>query len=285
MKIKQLLGETLNMAQYLPDVMEMFYGSLVHAIPRITRGSDQTKNLAMTFVHIFSGNMVSFFQDKNTGLKKIKLGRTGGAEALADNGIITMNRRNLYDFMEQIWETLGTRRMSAGKIKASIQDDYVLSQEIRQLCSLILHEITHVYQQYQQELRGLSSREYRSYLSDPRFKDKSGEDEFLQLHRDPKNYGSARYKLLYSASPQEIAAFSNQIAMDIISNNNLDELPIQDLPQARELMTDINTSISQYTHLDPRIPEQAKIYNKYRKQVYQVVDQYLDRLRNSYALS
>lgn len=280
MKIKQLLGETLNMAQYLPDVMEMFYGNLVHAIPQITRDSDQTKALAMAFIPQFSRSMVAFFQDKNTGLKKIKLGRTGGAEALADDGIITMNPRNLYNFMEQIWETLGTRRMSAGKIKANIQDDYVLSQEIRQLCSLILHEITHVYQQYQQELRGLSSREYRSYLSDPRKKDQSGQDEFLQLHRDPKNHGITRYKLLYSASPQEIAAFSNQIAMDIISNNNLDELPIQDLPQARELMTDINAGISQYTHLDPRIPGQAKIYNKYRKQVYQVVDQYLDQLRH-----
>lgn len=144
-----------------------------------------------------------------------------------------------------------------------IQDD------IDKLSSTIVHELTHIVQHSSQSKY---EKEYRSYLDKKKH-------EFWNLAVTPNSERSEeeskRYDVLYYSSPQEIAAFSQQFALDLVNAYRINEyntieglqLVIKEL-DSREITSIINRKmISSFNKPDSK--KEYAVWKRYLKSIYQ----------------
>lgn len=158
-------------------------------------------------------------------------------------------------------------------IKDMLEYSHSYSTIVDELTSTMTHELTHILQHYPQFKKG-RGLEYRSYLDK-----KKG--EFNSIHNATEAGGSysPEWHKLYVASPQEMAARSQQTALEIIRANGLSNI------QRMSQMVNDNEILSQIpSYLDDAYPNATTpkdqwIRNRYAKQIYQEVKRYLDQLR------
>jgi len=155
---------------------------------------------------------------------------------------------------------------------------YIEQPDIRnaidELVSNFIHEMVHIRQNYIQFLNKRYDPEYRSYLD----KEK-GEFNTLARYKSDK---TARYMELYRASPQEITAFSHMAALDVIKSfglntNNLTDIHI---PPNKEVLSKVVEHVKKYYNA-PETFEEKKVYNRYIKQTYLEVEEYLNHIRQN----
>ena len=145
---------------------------------------------------------------------------------------------------------------------------------IDNIVNTVLHELVHVIQHHRQASR--PDTEYRSYLDK-----KKGEFSALHDKDNLSDTEKTRYYDLYLASPQEMAAFSHEMAMYIIRGYDLKRTQnVEDIPKFSE--EDIVDAVKSFIHDRFRDPKNAKeyaVFKRYVKLVYQELDRYIDLLR------
>lgn len=148
--------------------------------------------------------------------------------------------------------------------------EFYNKQNVDDVVNVTIHEAVHLVQHSKQKHRG-EDIEYRSYLG----KQKEFGDAMDNIRNDTP---SKRDEQLYYASPQEIAAYSHNIALNIISNNKLDK------NNKRISSTEISTYVKEYLQQifpDLSSPKIRTIFNKYQKRVYLELDRYLQNIHGN----
>ena len=153
--------------------------------------------------------------------------------------------------------------------------DYTNTQ-IRDIISVLVHELVHVMQHKAQYNKGRTDTEYRSYLDK-----KKG--EFYSKHQaTSKAAEDDRYYDLYYSSPQEISAFAHQAALSVIQNYYMDDVDnVEDLRSytselnPRDIMSAIEERIGE-RFKKPRNPKELTVYKRYVKLVYLEVQRYIE---------
>jgi hypothetical protein len=238
-------------------------------------------------------------------LKKLKIGVTNvkfkylpetiSAHVLPDSNIIEINQSFLKymseliidRLMESVMDNIYYPEEKAIKFfeiseKASQKDNHwfitvvadarKLPDTIREISSVIVHELVHVVQHHSQRGREGFDTEYRSYLDK-----KKGEFYNLASGSRSSNEDS-RYDKLYYASPQEITAFAHQFALGILRSwdvdnaESVDQLPTMgaDGVDHKEIVASINRNMVRKFN-NPDNPQEMKVYKRYLKLIYQEV--------------
>jgi hypothetical protein len=147
-----------------------------------------------------------------------------------------------------------------------------LPDTIKEISSVVVHELVHVVQHHSQRDREGFDTEYRSYLDR-----KKG--EFYNLASGSRSSDQdSRYDKLYYASPQEITAFAHQFALDILRSwdvdnaESVDQLPTMgaDGVDHKEIVASIQRGIVRKFN-NPDNPKELKVYKRYLKLIYQEV--------------
>jgi hypothetical protein len=151
---------------------------------------------------------------------------------------------------------------------------------IKKISSIVIHELVHVLQHAAQYDRGREETEYRSYLD-------KRKGEFVDLHH--KKYAQEKnsdeedtdlqdkYNRYYRASPQEIAAFAHQAALQVIDDygfsdvTNPDELTLSD----DSIIYSVDW-ITGRVFSKPKTPKEAMVRKRYMKLVYLEVKRYIE---------
>lgn len=150
---------------------------------------------------------------------------------------------------------------------------------VKQITSTVLHELVHVIQHNQQELRGRDSTEYRSYLDK-----RKGEFRDIVDREDAEGADGrddARYYDLYLSSPQEIAAFAHEAALQIIRDYGFDRATsVEDLERVspRSIMLAAD-KVSGGRFKTGRNRKEVPVRKRYLKLVYQEVQRYIDHVK------
>ncbi len=242
-------------------------------------------------------------------VKKFKFMDTGDAYGQAGTSSIDINenlikavaRKAVDNLVEATLSSYGEGELVGGfwyminSIKRG-EKDYVHvifernEERINLIASTIVHEVVHVLQHKRQKDVKRPGTEYRSYLDK-----KNG--EFVGLHNrrgskaaknklSPEEEG--RYFDLYYASPQEIASFSNEIAIKIIRDFGIDGArSIEDLNNAASAVD--AESVIDYVreHLKDRFkaPENKReyaVFKRYVKLTYAALQSWLDKQRERF---
>lgn len=183
---------------------------------------------------------------------------------------------------KQLWIELDNLSTTTDWLESDISMPVEPSKEpvgntLYRIISVFIHEITHVHQDYQQRGRKDKDTEYRSYLN----RVKKEFAKLIQADNEGKKLSpeeQERLAQLYYASPQEIAAFSNQIALRIAETSGL--LKMTDINEIQNLKINsqlISSMISHYVDHKLHktdIPSRLKtlVINRYMKRVYQALD-------------
>lgn len=157
-----------------------------------------------------------------------------------------------------------------------------IKSTVQRLASISLHELVHVLQHNQQQVAGRADTEYRSYLDKYKgeFNGLSADDETNAVSSDT----SERRWQLYLASPQEIAAFAHEIALQVIRDYGFDQAM-----SAEELTAFDATSIADAVNAKlagrfskPSNPKEVMVRKRYLKLVYQEIVRYIEHRLSSF---
>lgn len=151
--------------------------------------------------------------------------------------------------------------------------EYAESIVIGPIVSVIVHELVHVVQHKAQFEKGKDRTDYRSYLEK-----KKGDFYKLTTTGSPAQRSTPQYTDMYYASPQEVAAFSHEIAIKIIKSHGYDTLKKGDeIPRIdpNKLILEINNRLGNRFHV-PRNDKEKLVYRRYIKLVYQEVQRYIE---------
>lgn len=242
-------------------------------------------------------------------VKKFKFTDTGDAYGQAGISSIDVNENLIKAVAKQAIENLVEATLSSygeGELTGGFwyminsirrgEKDYVgamferCDKKINLIASTIVHEVVHVLQHKRQKDVKRPGTEYRSYLDK-----KNG--EFVDLHNrrgskaaknklSPEEEG--RYFDLYYASPQEIASFSNEIAVKIIRDFDIDGArSVEELNRAASTVD--AESVIEYVrnHLKDRFkaPENKReyaVFKRYVKLTYAALQSWLDKQRERF---
>jgi hypothetical protein len=162
------------------------------------------------------------------------------------------------------------------------------NETIEKLASILVHELVHVIQNNQQELKGIKKNdsEYRSYLDTRKGEfrdmvDKRWASNNVNPEEDEKYYN------MYMASPQEISAFSHEIALYIIEFNELnDATTVEELNELvrgieSQQIVQVVSEFIQHRFRDPKNIREYAVFKRYVKLVYQELNRYIDTLREN----
>jgi len=195
--------------------------------------------------------------------------------------IAVMNRFNnyLYDNYNAGERTKGMSfifRMLKGNDSSTV-DDLTRDFErfINPIVSIITHEAVHIVQHKQQAHRPNKKTEYRSYL------DKTKGEFYAQAMKAKQSKNKDRYYDLYYSSPQEIAAFAHQMAMDVIKSYDLNNISnLKDIPkiEGEDIVINVNQRLNN-RFAKPRNPQEMQVRRRYLKLVYQEVQRYIDHVK------
>lgn len=183
----------------------------------------------------------------------------------------------------------------SGNIKPELLDD--VNKLISTLISFFLHELTHVIQlkssgkpyekshihdkekvdSYLKSIDLDTKSKRRGYKGDKQDLNKHRLNVFLSRVLDPESDMSQR---VYRAQPEEIGAYSQQVANDIV--NSISKLPSKrQLKSINQILDDIKnnkTDISIVKKYADVGKDNIKVYQKFLKQLYQELDTYRDSL-------
>jgi hypothetical protein len=299
MQIKEIISEAINLAQHQRPLRQVILDSIVRSLKGLTSSQFEKYRVAVDrngALHILGKQVYQQLKTKikpaledrissyvnsniNPVPKKftvsVSFDDTGNTGAFVDDldmildetALDTISRKTV-DYLE---DTAISEQASDGQLFQEffdlIQDTtadelgYQLDGELKRLTYTIVHEMVHVIQHLQQFRAGRFDLEYRSYL-DPRKQQFPG-DQYIS---------SPEYKKLYFASPQEIAAFSNEIALRIIDDYSDDG----DFSLDPKKLSKV---IPRYLQLikNPKTDLERKVYKRYAKLIYQEITRYLDR--------
>ena len=150
---------------------------------------------------------------------------------------------------------------------------------VNALVDVVLHELTHVVQHHKQLSKGRTDTEYRSYLDT-----KKGELGGINASGADLDATDDRYYDLYYASPQEIAAHANEMAMAAIRKYNLRNAKSeQDItPITAEEISSFVRKYIKDRYSDPKTPKEHQVFKRYAKLVYQEIQQYINNVRKTF---
>lgn len=161
-----------------------------------------------------------------------------------------------------------------------ILEDYKIIDLIVSLAEVTTHELVHVFQHAEQYKKNqfATSTEYRSYAEKDKGKFHKIVNRLGTPESEPADYG------IYQASPQEIAAFSHNIANKIIKDfdlfqypNNIDQDQYYDIIQSY-VFEHLRYTVEQRNNMNYI---ERKVFNRYAKQIYQIVRHYLEKRHDS----
>lgn len=151
-------------------------------------------------------------------------------------------------------------------------------KRINSIASTVIHEVVHVLQHTQQNTAGHRNHEYRSYLG------KKGEFPELNAKQKRTPEEDSRHYKLYLASPQEMAAFSHEIAVKMANDFGLrDPRNIEEFNRAASAID--AQSIIDYvkertdSYIMPQERKELPVFKRYVKLVYQELMRYIDKQR------
>lgn len=173
-----------------------------------------------------------------------------------------------------------------------VQEYLPFEIQIGDAINTMVHEMVHVLQRQRQTNTGKfnpAGFEYRSYLSDPkknvkvRGRDRSyNSDELrnMNISRNGPGPDENRFLYLHAGSPQEMASYAHEFALNIIRDYNLNERNPTDaihLIDTREFYHDMIDLVK--SRIKPETPAEEKVFRRYLKLTYQELDRYIDAKR------
>jgi len=155
------------------------------------------------------------------------------------------------------------------------------------LVGTFIHEVVHIAQQLPQQKKGLSSTEYRSYLTP------KTSEFYKSFAKDPS---TNKYKnpdlraRLHASSPQEIGSYTHNLAMEIVDEIGWDEYSNpEDIKHwsGEEYRNHLLGNIRNHLvsrGITPTTRTEIAVFRRYLKMVYVEVEKYremlLDKLKN-----
>ena len=201
-----------------------------------------------------------------------------------DNDIgyfIQNNYLDLIDYNES--GTTTDKFFKTIEILANHPDDILTNSKIINIIfsmsKTITHELVHVFQhaeQYKKDRR--YNLEYRSYAE----KDK---EKFYDAIRRLGYDASPEVFKLYLASPQEITAIAHNIVIQLIKDFDLNQNPDYiDQDQYNNIVSNYVLDHLKYTPEQRRNMNyiERKVFNRYAKQVYQILQHYIETEREKF---
>lgn len=151
--------------------------------------------------------------------------------------------------------------------------DSKISDHIRYWSKVFVHELAHVAQHQRQFEKKLSSTEYRSYLD--RYK-----GEFIQLFKPDTLYGE-KWRDYHKASPQEIDAFAQEIAVEIISYyySSPRDIDFSDTETLKELYHSVPSNVERFWR-KPVTAVDKKVFQRYVRRVVANITDYLQHYKS-----
>lgn len=151
--------------------------------------------------------------------------------------------------------------------------DNSITRTIEAMVSTITHEVVHVIQYNQQVSKGRDHIEYRSYLDKTKGEFRNNIDNPPGANEPPENQ-ERRYNL-YLASPQEIAAFAHQAALQVIRDHGInqatspEELDLKELDSGSIIYAVDKILAGRFNQ--PKTPKEAMVRKRYLKLAYQEI--------------
>lgn len=154
---------------------------------------------------------------------------------------------------------------------------YEIEGTVSNLVSTTLHELVHVIQYNQQDIKGRDDIEYRSYLDKHKGEFRSIVDRTSSADDSTEDpWASDRFWNLYLSSPQEISAFAHQAALNIIKSYELhhDATTFENIT-SDDIIDAVDTITSQ-RFKNPKSRKELMVRKRYMKLVYLEVARYVD---------
>jgi hypothetical protein len=268
------LVKSANESGDLTDIKEFFSLSINQLL----------EDIVLTGLVEKLNNAVPYLNLKDITFEEMK-GKGGFA---IDSSIVIHDKYSKY-ISNKIFNNISSKIENSNKVgsdfeklmdkssKETDQNKEIIAPAITAITSILIHELVHIQQDSTQTKKRKSGEvEYRSYLDNPKLK-KDKEGEFLKLHKkrhDDKlsKKEHDRWRKLYTASPQEIEAFSHQIAYDIINKN-------PNLKSVDNIILSLKVRIKDLTKKyipDPTTPDEIAVRNRYYKKIYQQLVDYIN---------
>lgn len=303
MKIRDLILEEINLMPYNDQIKETIRTSVVDALKNFAESSDQFTVFKdaidrgnfdpakMQFFDVF-GELLETELRQNLFHLSDEITNSEFLYGvffvnLADKGkVVDLNEIHLnIDFLLKIVQYLyryfkSRVRKTPGfdNLFTPLDADQItaltfgLSDQIAELSFVFTHELVHIIQNIRQQ--GRDNVEYRSYGDNKKLKT-AGNGEFMQLalnkNRTPEQ--ETRFRKLYYASPQEIAAFSQNVAQRIIHDFGADGY--QSSADFKRLFKMIPFYLKDYAPT-PTTSGEQKVFNRYAKLAFNAITAYID---------
>ncbi|MGZ8924350.1 MAG: hypothetical protein ACXW2E_00570 [Nitrososphaeraceae archaeon] len=315
MKILELLYENISLSSEVGTVRKLILNAVREALLKINRDAKSNHEDLTPIDPYRLPDRVNFFLTKTTdlesriqsklwgsykqiGLHSIKfVNFTDNANGKAQGRTILLNAYLLQNLIDSIVIDI-KRNVNDIDITNfdevfSIIPNYTPSRKtwdiLKTIANTCIHELVHVVQDYKQSHRTKQGHypEYRSYLT-------KHKKEFAKAVEAVLSDVTEQDSMIYRASPQEIAAFAHNMAIDLIDIAT-DDTPIDEMRSKNEVngaiinLDDIikysgNYSASpkfkQYLIFNnKKNPQHYKIYKRFMKRVYQEIMQYKTKLQ------
>lgn len=183
------------------------------------------------------------------------------------NSVTINNLTNEDRIVDEFYNQIGNI-IKPGKYQKYFMNDDEVQNIVDDMNDTLIHELVHVKQNQAQYNKGKTKTQYRSYLGKKK-------KDFV----DPT--GSVTDFNLYLASPQEIAAFSHNIALRVINDLNLRY--VNRLQDIQKVDSDtILYFIDKFLNGRFKQPANSKekaVYKRYMKLAYLEVDRFVDKVK------
>lgn len=319
--VTETLDEAISVSKYESTIEEAIRTGIAQAMTVMSglkgRNPEEEKlavnDRTTPLYNRLLGSLPDVLNEKISKLIQVKLGREIGKDVnltvsfdetepnvtgLADNTEIILSNRYLKKLSKEIITRVQNSVTMSYPIEEWVnatfftfkmlgsQDKYltsvILSDSEKTIDGIIdttLHELVHVIQHHRQFQKGRPDTEYRSYLDK-----KKGEFSNLYGSGPLSDQDKNRYYQLYYASPQEIAAFSHNIAMSMIRAYDIKNAKSkEDLAQidAGEIVSFVKEYFRQ-RYSDPKNQKEYAVFKRYAKLVYQEVQRYIENISKSF---
>jgi hypothetical protein len=302
--IQNSIGSLYALKGGYPKLEEKFNNGLnsremMVELIRMAEGPDSRWNMADHIaMEIRKTLTIELGRNVVRGLTFVDLGDTTHGEALLNlkiliNSKIVNNiaKASVTKVMNMVLDNYGEGERTGGLwfiIKSIGNGDrhyvsYLLEdneKRINSITSTLIHEVVHVLQYTPQNTAGRheDDYEYRSYLG------KKDELSKLNAKRKRTRKEKSRYDKLYYASPQEIAAFSHEIAVKMANDLGLrGSRNIEELNRAASAINaqSIIDHVKEITgsYIMPQERKEFPVFKRYGKLVYQELMRYIDKQR------
>jgi hypothetical protein len=328
MKIVQILSERISLAKYAPELRELIHSSISSAFYVTMIWDDLLKNKNenelnnifqqypdnASYENLRSALEVSILKDVRAFLRRIgypgvsihfskidNANARGHAYSIKDRAFhdieISKSYINLMlslskSIYKEIWESVPelvydaiNRKTQNNISKIRILTEPVYDKFVKKLTNTIIHELTHSAQHLAQDHNNKDEYEYRSLKQPDLY-------AFMNIPRNSKEYDHTWG--WYRSSPQEIDAFAQGTASDILTAagvNRLDEY--EEIPYSLfkstydKIMSEIHKlkNGQDYAGFYKKglVPNENyiddKVRNKYYKKVIQSVNDYLEDIK------